>query len=216
MTVTANPTHGSKNWINSESFLDDLHVNQKGRQILYNKGLELVKKYPFLGKLSHREIKAESCDLNYTIQSTNAFLMGVYNPFNRMEKLPFNINDPKIFPPEPLSFDPAKLANFDTALPYGARFIPVFSSSGHHDLKFMLADETCPLWKKKSKEALFYVNDRLKKSIVFNENLKKVETYLNINDELIFTQESNRSLIEKCYRLKLRYNDVTDSEYEVK
>jgi hypothetical protein len=76
--------------------------------------------------------------------------MGVYNPFGKGGKLPFAANDPKILPPESLSFDPKKLLKFDTALPYGARFIPVYTSSGHHDLRFMLADQTCPAWKKAS------------------------------------------------------------------
>jgi hypothetical protein len=129
--------------------------------VLYNKGLELKKRYTFLKDIGHREIYAESCDLNYTIQATNAFLMGVYNPFNKGAKLPFKSDNPKILPPEPLSFDPTKLIKFDTALPFGARFIPVYTSSGHHDLRFMLADETCPNWKKHSKDSLFAANERL-------------------------------------------------------
>jgi hypothetical protein len=44
----------------------------------------------------------------------------------------------------------------------------------------------------------------------------KIEKYLNLDDAKVFTAESNRSLIEKCYRLKLKYNDVVDSEFENK
>jgi hypothetical protein len=51
---------------------------------------------------------------------------------------------------------------------------------------------------------------------LFSSNLGKVEKYLNLVDEQAFSAESNRSLIEKCYRLKLKYNDVVDSEFENK
>lgn len=215
MITPSNPIHGSKSWINSNTFLNDLHLTQKGRQTLFNKGLALKKKYPFLEKIHHREIYSESCDFNVTIQATNAFLLGVYNPFKRGMKLNFANDDPKVLPPEPLSFDPSKLIKFDTALPYGARFIPVYTSSGHHDLKFMLADETCPVWKQKSVDAMFKANADLQKSKKFNKNIQAVEEYLNLDDAQTFTAESNRSLIEKCYRLKLKYNDVVDSEFEV-
>jgi hypothetical protein len=67
MITPSKPIHGSKSWINSESFLNDLHLTQKGRQVLYNKGLALKKKYDFLNKVDRREIYAESCDLNHTI-----------------------------------------------------------------------------------------------------------------------------------------------------
>lgn len=216
MITPSKPIHGSESWINSNTFLNDLHLTQKSRQVLYNKGLELKKKYTFLEGITHREIYAESCDLNHTIQASNAFLMGVYNPFNKGGKLPFKADDPKILPPEPLSFDPKKLIKFHTALPFGARFIPVYTSSGHHDLKFMLADETCPTWKKHSNQTLFSANERLQKSAHFKSNILKVEKYLNLDDATVFTAESNRSLIEKCYRLKLKYNDVVDSEFEIK
>lgn len=71
-------------------------------------------------------------------------------------------------PPEPLSFDPVKVAKFDTALPFGIRFIPVYSSSSHHDLKFMLADATCPAWKDKSRDILYSANENLSKNKGFN------------------------------------------------
>jgi lysophospholipase L1-like esterase len=89
MVTPSKPIHGTKSWINSETFLENLHLTQKGRQILYNKGIELKKRYHLLKDINHREIYAESCDLNYTIQATNAFLMGIYNPFNKADKLPF-------------------------------------------------------------------------------------------------------------------------------
>lgn len=179
---------------------------------MYQKGLEHLEKYPFLKKLSHREIKARALDLNYTIQATNNFLLGVYNPINKGPELPFDINDPRTFPPEPLSFNPKDVIDFKTALPYGLQFIPVLSSSSKDDLKFMLVDQTCPKWTSVSQDRLYRANERLQKNSYFQNCLEKVEKFMGLDDLETFSAQTNRSVIEKCFRLKLGYQDLLEKD----
>ena len=179
---------------------------------MYKKGLEHLENYPFLKSLSHREIQARALDLNYTIQAANNFLFGVFNPINKGPELAFEIGDPRTFPPEPLSFDPKDVVNFKTALPYGLQFIPVLSSNSKHDLKFMLAHQTCPKWESISRDRLYRANDRLLKSHHFESNLRKVEEFLGIDDNNTFSASTNRSSIEKCFRLKLQYQDYVETD----
>ena len=112
----------------------------------------------------------------------------MYNPFNRGPKLAFEIGDPRTFPPEPLSFDPKKVINFETALPHGLQFIPVLSSNSKHDLRFMLAHQTCPKWESVSRNRLHRVNERLQRSRYFESSIKQSESFLGLDDEKTFSQ----------------------------
>ena len=139
-------------------------------------------------------------------------MFGVFNPINKGPELAFEVGDPRTFPPEPLSFDPKEVVNFKTALPHGLQFIPVLSSNSKHDLKFMLAHQTCPKWESISRDRLYRANDRLLANSHFESSLRKVEEFLGIDDAKTFTAATNRSAIEKCFRLKIKYQDYIETE----
>lgn len=167
----------------SEDYESELQLGKTGREFMYKKGLELVKKYPFLHNLTHREIQARALDTNYTIQTTNHFLLGVYNPFNRSAEMPFEIGEPNVLPPEPLSFNPKDVISFKTPLPYGLQFIPVLSSSSKHHLKLMLADESCPDWNSSAHDRIHRADDRLKHNSYFEVNLKRIQEKLGTEEK---------------------------------
>jgi hypothetical protein len=103
------------------------------------------------------------------------------------------------------------LINFETALPKGARFIPVYTSNGDFDLRFNIDDQTCPFLKMSMAEKFNKVNLKLSKSGVFNKKLSKVQKILNTSTS---NGKRENSLIEQCYVLKLKYNDVKDNSAE--
>jgi hypothetical protein len=175
--------------MSSENFDSELQLGKTGRNFTYKKGLDHLKQYPFLQNLTHREIQARALDLNYTIQTTNHFLLGVYSPFNRSAEMPFEIGAPNVLPPEPLSFDPKDIIGFKTPLPYGLQFIPVLSTSSKHHLKLMLADGSCPDWKGEAQKRLQRADDRLKSNPFFEASLKKIYEKIGIEESLISSKK---------------------------
>ena len=165
--------------------MERLELTDKGKRKAYLAGLDLKHSYKaFSKKLGRWDIRADSLDLNHTIQTASTFLLGAYDSFGDL-KLGFSNSDNRTFPPEELQIDPSEL-DFDTALPHGIRFVPVFTSSGHQDLKFMMVDTGfCPKLTKLTNSRITALEQKLNASEPFMTKLTEIEHLFTKNFQLV-------------------------------
>lgn len=163
-----------------QEFNDYLSISEVGKRKQLLLGKHVRNQYPLiLNNLPRSMIQAESLASNWTIKSINSHIVGLYNIFDG-GKLGFEANASQVLPPEKLSFDPSKVIDFDTALPHGIRFIPVYSSSGEHSLKFSVSHEFCGDLKSISLKAIASSNARLGRNEYFKKKLEQVEGELRL------------------------------------